>query len=99
MALAQGENDLPIDPSDFEPSIVVSPHKANAQESRWLQYIGESLPDVALRETWPKLLKYFDGTHAIEEITLIEGMKRKVINPMLSRLMGDLELLQTVRHW
>lgn len=88
-----------IHASDFEPSIVVSPHKANALESRWLEFIGQTLPDEDLRLMWPKLLKYFDGSHAIEEITLREAMKRKVVSPMLSRLMGELGLLRIVRHW
>ena len=88
-----------IDASDFEPSVVVSPHKANALESRWLEYIGQTLLDEDLRQMWPKLLKYFDGNHAIEEITLREAMKRKVVNPILSRLMGELGLLRIVRHW
>jgi len=57
------------------------------------------LSDQTLREAWPRLLKYFDGKHAIEEITLREGMKRKVLNPMLSQLIGELGILRTVRHW
>lgn len=93
------EAETPIEPSDFEPSIVTSPHKANVLESRWLEHIGSSLPDRTLREAWPRLLKYFDGKHAIEEITLREGMKRKVLNPMLSQLISELGILRTVRHW
>jgi hypothetical protein len=87
-----------IDAADFEPSIVISPHKADALASRWLEYIGASLPDPELRDAWPKLLRYFDGKVAIEEITLREGMKRKVINPIMSRLI-ELGVLRIARHW
>lgn len=93
------EAETPIEAADFEPSIVTSPHKANVLESRWLEHIGSSLSNQTVRDAWPRLLKYFDGKHAIEEITLRESMKRKVLNPILSQLINEAGVLRTVRHW
>lgn len=88
------------DPAAFEPSVILSPHKANALESRWLASIAASLRDKDARNAWPRLVKYFDGRHALEEITAREGLKRKVLAPILARLMSEEEgCLITVKHW
>lgn len=90
-----------ISPDQFEPSLVLSPHRADALESRWLKAVGDSLPTKEMRERWPKIMKYFDGQHALEEISLREGWKRKVISPMLAKWMDENDggVLRVVQHW
>lgn len=86
----------------FEPSLVLSPHRADALESRWLKHVGDMLPSEELRSKWPKLVRYFDGKHALEEIALRQGWKRKVVTPLLQKLMSEKDesgVLRVVRHW
>lgn len=91
--------DMPaVDTSTSTPSIIHSPQKANANESRWIEYIGSSFTDPELAELWPIMLKYFDGKHALDEIALREGLKRKRVASVLARLKEGGCLL-TVRHW
>lgn len=94
------DDTLGIKATDFEPSIVLSPHHAGALESRWLKQVGESLPSEDLRTAWPKLVRHFDGKHALEEIALSEGWKRKTTTPMLLKLVREEHgVLLTVQHW
>jgi len=101
------DEDPEEDERAYEPSLILSPHKANALESRWLEHIGQSLKDDDLREAWPMLVKYFDGKRALEEIATREGIKRKVVAGLMSRLIeqGDSTvkaeggLLTVVRYW
>lgn len=92
-------SEIDIEALDFEASVVISPHKANAIESRWLEHVRASLVDPDVREVWPRLLKYFDGEHALEEIAMQEGLKRKVVSPVLAKLTGEGGVLRVVRHW
>jgi len=93
-------DDLDEESPDSEPSIILSPHRASAVESRWLARIASDLRDKEARETWPRLVKYFDGRHALEEIAAREGLKRKLLAPILARLISEQEgCLMTVRHW
>ncbi|MBE7182600.1 MAG: hypothetical protein INR71_15575, partial [Terriglobus roseus] len=87
-----------IDASDFEPSLILSPAKANALESRWIDQIGSMLVDEELRAAWPNLSKYFDGNCALGEIAMREGLKRKSVNAWLNQLVEQ-DILMTVRHW
>lgn len=91
-----------IKEADFEPSLVLSPHRADALESRWLKHVGDTLPTEELRKKWPKLVRHFDGKHALEEIALREGWKRKVVTPLLQMLVSETDgsgVLRVVRHW
>lgn len=88
----------PLDSSGFEQSLVLSPHKANTEESRWLEEVGKSLSDQELREVWPVLCKYFDGRWAFEEIAAREGWKRSRASNLLGRLEKE-GVLCVVRHW
>ena len=88
----------PLDATSLTPSIIHSPQRANANESRWIEYIGSSFADAELTELWPVMLKYFDGKHALDEIALREGLKRKRVAAVLARLREGGWLL-TVRHW
>lgn len=84
---------------EFESSLIASPRNASPLESLWIEHIGSSLTDPDVRRYWPKLVKYFDGRHAIEEIATMEGWKRKAVAPCLMKLLSDREVLTTVRHW
>lgn len=101
------EEDVEEEDDALEPSLVLSPHKADALESQWLEHIGSKLRDEDLRDAWPMLVKYFDGKRALEEIATREGIKRKVVAGLLARLIGhgdpdahaDGRLLVVVRYW
>jgi len=82
----------------FKSSLVYSPHKATELESDWLNHIRDSLKDDELRELWPALIKYFDGKHALDEISLREGIKRKKVAQWISWLREN-GWLVWVRHW
>lgn len=88
----------PIDPSKFSTSLVLSPQKASALEARWLEHIGGSFDDGELKELWPVLLKYFDGRHALDDIAVREGLKRKRVQGLLAELKEG-GWLFSVRHW
>jgi hypothetical protein len=81
-----------------EPSLILSPQKANEIEARWLEQIGASFHDADLREMWPTLLKYFDGKHALDDIAMREGLKRKRVAALIAMIREGGWLL-TVRHW
>lgn len=97
------DRDEEIKESDFEASLILSPVRADALESRWLKYVGDALPMEEWRSKWPKLVRYFDGKCALEEIALREGWKRKVVGPILQGLMAEREgegsVLRVVRYW
>ena len=88
----------PLDLVEYQQSLIMSPYKATAAESRWLSYIGETLSDPELRENWPVLYKYFDGRWALEDIAAHEGMKRSKMAGLLSRLEKE-GVTCVVRHW
>jgi hypothetical protein len=89
---------MSTDPAHYDASLIHSPQKANATESRWIEYIGAGFTDVELKELWPLLLKYFDGRHALEEIPAREGLKKKRVERIL-KVLGAMEVLVVVRHW
>ncbi|KAF2866687.1 nitrogen permease regulator of amino acid transport activity 3-domain-containing protein [Massariosphaeria phaeospora] len=67
----------PSQPPHHTSSLVLSPQKATALESRWLEKIGQGFADADVREQWPMLLRYLDGRHALEDVGIKEGLKRK----------------------
>ncbi|OCK83079.1 hypothetical protein K432DRAFT_347804 [Lepidopterella palustris CBS 459.81] len=89
---------LPPYQSSFKPSLILSPRKANAIEARWLERIGASFSDPDLRELWPMLLRYFDGKHALDDISVRECIKRKRVAALIGKIREGGWLL-TVRHW
>ncbi|KAK4991811.1 Nitrogen permease regulator 3 [Elasticomyces elasticus] len=82
----------------YDASLILSPHKANTEESRWLAHIRASFADEELRELWPMLYKYFDGNRALEEIAPREGMKRSRVGVLINKL-READCLMVVRHW
>jgi hypothetical protein len=68
--------------------------------------------DGSLQKHWPTFTKYFNGTDALEKIPVREGLNRKVVWRLLTRMMKNLDpghpgheaspsekVLVTVRHW
>ncbi|KAL5393386.1 hypothetical protein DPSP01_000206 [Paraphaeosphaeria sporulosa] len=95
-------NQPPLSPppvsEHFTASLILSPQRANAVEARWLEAIGKSFTDADLRAHWSTLLKYFDGKHAIEDISPREGFKRKRVSAMMQGIREG-GWLAVVRHW
>jgi hypothetical protein len=82
----------------FTASLILCPQRANAVEARWLEAIGKRMTDADLRAHWSTLLKYFDGKHAIEDISPREGLKRKKVGAMMQGIREG-GWLVVVRHW
>lgn len=108
-------------------SLISSPHRASPLESRWLDEIVARFPEHedalspeghrklqqnVLRKWWPALIKYFNGYDALEKVPIREGLKRKPIWQVLTRLglVGSgqsssagldpaEQVLVSVRHW
>ena len=106
-------------------SLIMNPHRATPIESKYLDKIGETLLEESysslemtdeeraqLKAYWPKFVKYFNGSEALEKIPVREGLKRKVVADVLAKLglhtpgagVGDDEepkgkILVGVRHW
>ena len=106
-------------------SLILSPHRASPLESRWLEEIVSHFPEqeqnsgprvrgkqdqISVKKAWPTLIKYFNGYDAFEKIPVREGLKRKPIWQVLTRLglgagQSNVELdpqeqvLVCVRHW
>lgn len=69
----------------------------------------DSVATDSLKKHWPKFVKYFNGSDALEKIAVREGMRRKVVWQLLQRwgvgqspiseMVSKEELLVTVRHW
>ncbi|KAL5045714.1 nitrogen permease regulator 3 [Aspergillus fruticulosus] len=68
------------------------------------------VPAKSLRDVWPTYLKYFNGYDALEKVPVREGLKRKLVSQILTRLgvvtgqsSAELDLREQVlvsfRHW
>jgi hypothetical protein len=82
----------------YRQTLVLSPHKASTEESRWLAHIGANLGDGEVKEYWGALVKHFDGKRAMEEIAAREGLKRSKVQGLLQKLEQE-GVLYMVRHW
>lgn len=89
----------PIEESAYETSLVLSPHRANEEESRWLRFIGEEVvKEEEVKEWWGTLKGYFDGRRALEEVAAREGVKRAKVAGWITAL-ERAGVLVVVRHW
>ncbi|KAI9819740.1 MAG: Nitrogen permease regulator 3 [Phylliscum demangeonii] len=104
---AAADDDDDDDPTDD--TILLDPRKANSRQSRWLDAIrattfagGADDDDepamVEVRALWPRLVKYCNGKHALEDIPVLEGLSRKEVWRVLV-LMEQRGVLVVVRHW
>ncbi|KAL6239760.1 nitrogen permease regulator 3 [Aspergillus navahoensis] len=72
--------------------------------------VATPVPAKSLRDVWPTYLKYFNGYDALEKVPVREGLKRKLVSQILTRLgavtgQSSVELdpreqvLVSFRHW
>ncbi|KAI9716449.1 MAG: hypothetical protein M1812_005344 [Candelaria pacifica] len=100
-------------PPPTTPSLILSPHRANSLESRYLDAISyylqtststppngsnEEEESELIAQYWTLFVKYFNGQHALEKIAVRESLKRKEVWRILGR-MDSLGVLCVVRHW
>jgi len=85
-------------PAAYEPSLILSPQKASAEEMLWLTLIKRKLGDEELQKTWSALCDYFDGRWALEEIAARQSMKRSRVANFVARLERE-GVLCIARHW
>ncbi|KAF2202971.1 hypothetical protein GQ43DRAFT_391089 [Delitschia confertaspora ATCC 74209] len=88
----------PAPAKKFSASVIATPLRASSLEARWLEKICQTFYDSELREAWSMLLKHFDGKHALEFISVTEGLKRKKVAAWLATI-KDTGWLVQVRHW
>ena len=76
-------------------SLILSPLRASALESRYLSAISDSVTNSTsltqqekeeLRIHWPILVKYFNGAEPLEMVPIREGLKRKGVWDMLRQM-------------
>ena len=86
-------------------SLVLSPLRASAVESKWLSQIVSTLNPSAspaasdfsatekmeLQRYWPLFVKYFNGSEALESIPIREGLKRKFMWDLLGKMGLDFD--------
>ncbi|CCD52257.1 hypothetical protein BofuT4_P080520.1 [Botrytis cinerea T4] len=75
---------------------IVDPHKASHVETLYIAAIGKRWTDPKAKTLWPKFVKYFNGTTALEDIWAKEGMKRK---ETWNVLMAYQEQILVMKHW
>lgn len=75
---------------------IVDPHKASHVETLYIAAIGKRWTDPKAKALWPKFVKYFNGTTALEDIWAKEGMKRK---ETWNVLMAYQEQILVMKHW
>ncbi|ESZ94025.1 hypothetical protein SBOR_5603 [Sclerotinia borealis F-4128] len=75
---------------------IVDPHKANHVETMYIAAIGKRWTDPKAKALWPKFVKYFNGTTALEDIWAKEGLKRK---ETWNILLAYQEQIMVMKHW
>lgn len=81
---------------DLSSYVIVDPHKASHVETMYIAAIGKRWTDPKAKELWPKFVKYFNGTTALEDIWAKEGMKRK---ETWNVLLAYQEQILVMKHW
>ncbi|RAL63785.1 hypothetical protein DID88_003430 [Monilinia fructigena] len=81
---------------DLYSYVIVDPHKASHVETMYIAAIGKRWTDTKAKELWPKFVKYFNGTTALEDIWAKEGMKRK---ETWNVLLAYQEQILVMKHW
>jgi hypothetical protein len=76
--------------------IIVDPHKVSYVESLYINALAKRFTDQKVKENWHKFIKYFNGNEALEDIALMEGMKRKEVFQIL---LNYQEHILVVKHW
>lgn len=81
---------------DLSSYAIVDPHKASHVETLYIAAIGKRWTDPKAKALWPKFVKYFNGTNALEDIWAKEGMKRK---ETWNVLLAYQEQILVMKHW
>ena len=86
--------------ANYSSSLVSDPMRPKALESDWLKEIGSMLEaqNEDWRDVWPVLFKYFNGTCAFEDISVLEGWSKKFVSSLIAELERG-GWLVTFRHW
>ncbi|KAI9713948.1 MAG: Nitrogen permease regulator 3 [Bogoriella megaspora] len=88
--------------SDLPPIVAYEAQDAATKQffEACLTLLGETLSkdDEEMGKLWPRLVKYFSGAVALEEISVREGLKRARVQGVLARLREE-NVLLVVRHW
>lgn len=84
-----------IDDERFTESIILEPHQASAVESAWLEMMMRDQPSD-LRALFDRIMKYLNGQHAIEKISVREGISRRDVRRVLSAFDEYLVYVSTV---
>jgi len=88
----EGPSIIPTPPPST-PSTSLHPRYLLALSSHILSTQGQES-----KEAWDKCVKYFDGKHALESISVREGWKRKRVSELTSGWEGEGWLVRG-RHW
>lgn len=83
------------DELEFQDSFILEPSRASGLESAWLEMAMRPHPPE-VRALFERMLKYLNGRHALEKISVREGISRKEVRKTLLAL--D-EVLVYARHW
>lgn len=70
---------------DVQESFILNPAQASGRESAWLEMMTrDQPPDV--KALFERLVKYLNGEHALEKISIREGISRKDVRRVLTAL-------------
>lgn len=84
-----------VDDERFTESIILEPHQASAVESVWLEMMMRGQTSD-LRAVFDRIMKYLNGQHAIEKISVREGISRRDVRRVLSAFDEYLVYVSTV---
>ncbi|KAI5780504.1 nitrogen permease regulator of amino acid transport activity 3-domain-containing protein [Geopyxis carbonaria] len=79
----------------LEDSFILEPAQASGPESAWLEMMTrDQPPDV--KALFERFLKYLNGKHALEKISVREGVSRKEVRRVMKTLQ---EFIVYAKHW
>jgi hypothetical protein len=79
-----------------QPFLITDPAKPDHKVSLYLEAISKRFGDPLTRKMWKRFVKYFDMETALEDIALLEGLRRKEAWGLVGQF--D-EFLLTTRRW
>ena len=83
------------------PVLILHPTRAAGLEARQLAAVAaevEARGGHEAREAWDRCVRYLDGAHALEQIAVREGWKRKAVDGWRA-MWVRMGVLVEVRHW
>ncbi|BFZ63897.1 Nitrogen permease regulator 3 [Saitoella coloradoensis] len=83
------------DLEDLQDSIIPDPARATSLERAWLEHIASTKPPE-IAALFDRIVKYFNGKHAVEKVALREGITRREVRRVLGGMEGDMVV---VMHW